>query len=217
MVFSRGLAAPLAGRTGWARSGCLRDRTFSKRAAESTQRHINGVVSKNEKQPFWFWRDKAALLIRPGLIRPGLCSPKVRATGSGFCGNLREQPGESGFPRMPTNVCPRILYFPPLQPSPRPPVLISEKGEVLLRGVGTLRHYSILSEHSACQVPICAVATRWFDTPRQQVVPRSRIPRSTSLLSYHQKARKALKQRHGRKNERNKPNAHKKTTTTKHM
>ena len=23
-----------------------------------------------------FWRDEAALLIRPGLIRPGLCSPK---------------------------------------------------------------------------------------------------------------------------------------------
>ena len=34
----------------------------------------------------------------------------------------------------------------------------SEKGEVLLRGVGTLRYFSILSENSACQVPICAVA-----------------------------------------------------------
>ena len=36
--------------------------------------------------------------------------------------------------------------------------LILEKGEVLLRGVGTLRYVSILSEDSACQVPICAVA-----------------------------------------------------------
>ena len=34
----------------------------------------------------------------------------------------------------------------------------SRKGEVLLRGVGTLRHLLILSENSACQVPICAVA-----------------------------------------------------------
>ena len=34
----------------------------------------------------------------------------------------------------------------------------SEKGEVLLRGVGTLRYVLILSENSACQVPICAVA-----------------------------------------------------------
>ena len=36
--------------------------------------------------------------------------------------------------------------------------LSSEKGEVLLRGVGTLRHLLILTENSACQVPICAVA-----------------------------------------------------------
>ena len=35
-----------------------------------TQRHINGVVSKKQKCYFWFWRDKAALLIRPGLTRP---------------------------------------------------------------------------------------------------------------------------------------------------
>ena len=35
---------------------------------------------------------------------------------------------------------------------------LSEKGEVLLRGVGTLRYSLILSESSACQVPICAVA-----------------------------------------------------------
>ena len=65
-----------------------------------TQRHINGVVSngvvpKNQicklvAKPApdifriqgvyhneGFWRDKAALLIRPGLIRPGLRSPKV--------------------------------------------------------------------------------------------------------------------------------------------
>ena len=34
----------------------------------------------------------------------------------------------------------------------------SEKGEVLLRGFGTLRYVLILGEVSACQVPICAVA-----------------------------------------------------------
>ena len=39
-----------------------------------------------------------------------------------------------------------------------PSVDQSEKGEVLLRGVGTLRYALILSENSACQVPICAVA-----------------------------------------------------------
>ena len=33
-----------------------------------------------------------------------------------------------------------------------------EKGEVLLRGICTLRYLLILSENSACQVPICAVA-----------------------------------------------------------
>ena len=47
----------------------------------------------------------------------------------------------------------------------------SEKGEVLLRGVvGTLRYLLILSENSACRVPICAVAAddltihtkKWF-------------------------------------------------------
>ena len=36
---------------------------------------------------------------------------------------------------------------------------LSEKGGVLLMGVGTLRHLLILSESSACQVPICATAT----------------------------------------------------------
>ena len=35
---------------------------------------------------------------------------------------------------------------------------MSEKGEMLLRGVDTLRYLLILSENSACQVPICAVA-----------------------------------------------------------
>ena len=34
----------------------------------------------------------------------------------------------------------------------------SERGEVLPRGVGTLRHFLILSDNSACQGPICAVA-----------------------------------------------------------
>ena len=36
--------------------------------------------------------------------------------------------------------------------------LTLEKGEVLLRGVGTLRYLLILSENSACQAPICAGA-----------------------------------------------------------
>ena len=61
-----------------------------------------------------------------------------------------------------------------------------EKGEVLLRGVGTLRYLLIRSESSACQIPICAVAARWFYNPHQKVDPRSRIPRSTSHLSYGQ-------------------------------
>ena len=34
----------------------------------------------------------------------------------------------------------------------------SQKGDVFLLGVGTLRYGLILSELSACQVPICAVA-----------------------------------------------------------
>ena len=45
----------------------------------------------------------------------------------------------------------------------------SEKGEVLLRGVGTLRYVLILGEISACQVHICAVAACWFDNPHQAV------------------------------------------------
>ena len=60
----------------------------------------------------------------------------------------------------------------------------SEKGEVLLRGVGTLWYLLILRENSACQVPICVVAAWWFDNPHPKVVPRSRIPRSTSHFSY---------------------------------
>ena len=35
---------------------------------------------------------------------------------------------------------------------------LSQKEEVLLRGVGTLRYFLILGENSACQVPTCAVA-----------------------------------------------------------
>ena len=48
----------------------------------------------------------------------------------------------------------------------------SETGEVLLRGVGTVRYSLILGDDSACQVPICAVSAWWFDNPRQKVVPR---------------------------------------------
>ena len=47
----------------------------------------------------------------------------------------------------------------PLRPSlPVSFILHSEKGEVHLRGVDTLRYGLILSESSACQVTICAVA-----------------------------------------------------------
>ena len=60
---------------------------------------------------------------------------------------------------------------------------LSEKGEVLLRGIGTLRYLLILRVNSACQVPICAVAARWFDNEHQQLVPRSQISRSTSHFS----------------------------------
>ena len=45
------------------------------------------------------------------------------------------------------------------------------------------RYVLILGEHSACGVPICAAASRWFDSPHQKVAPRSRIPRSTSRFS----------------------------------
>ena len=47
-----------------------------------------------------------------------------------------------------------------------------------------VRHTTILilSENSACQVPICAVAAWWFDTPHQKVVPRSRIPRRPPIF-----------------------------------
>ena len=62
--------------------------------------------------------------------------------------------------------------------------LISEKGEVLLRWVGTVQYVLVLSENSACQVPICALAAWWFKDPLNKVVPRSRIPRSTSHVSY---------------------------------
>ena len=42
-----------------------------------SRRHINGVVSDNNEtyNDFGFGGIEAALLIRPGLIRPGLCSP----------------------------------------------------------------------------------------------------------------------------------------------
>ena len=59
-------------------------------------------------------------------------------------------------------------------------LILSEKWEVLLRGVGTLRYVLILGEDSACQVPICAVAASWFDNPHNQWVPRGQIRRSTS-------------------------------------
>ena len=48
--------------------------------------------------------------------------------------------------------------------------LASEKGEVLLGGVGTLWYLSILSESSACQVPIRAMAAWWFDNLHPKVV-----------------------------------------------
>ena len=54
--------------------------------------------------------------------------------------------------------------------------LVSEKGEVLLRGVGTLRH--LFHQKHLC----CGSLT--FENPHQKVVPRSRIPRSTSHFSF---------------------------------
>ena len=45
-----------------------------------------------------------------------------------------------------------------LQVRPPPEISRSEKGEVLLRNVGTLRYVLILRDNSACQVPIRAVA-----------------------------------------------------------
>ena len=52
----------------------------------------------------------------------------------------------------------------------------SEQGEVLVRGVGTPRY----SFSTRC---ICAVAAWRFDNLHPKVVPRSRIPRSTSHVS----------------------------------
>ena len=73
-----------------------------------------------------------------------------------------------------------LLLLRGCRPAPSaPPPRLSEKGEVLLRGVGTLRLLLILGENSACQVPICAVAAWWFDNPHRKVVPRS-----TSNFSY---------------------------------
>ena len=54
--------------------------------------------------------------------------------------------------------------------------LRSEKGDVLLRGVGTLLHL-------LHPMHVGAVAARWFDNLRQKVVPGSRIPRSASHFS----------------------------------
>ena len=52
------------------------------------RRHVNGVVSKNKRcDNFGFGGIKTALLLRPGLIRPGLCSPKdVSDAGSSVGG-----------------------------------------------------------------------------------------------------------------------------------
>ena len=42
-----------------------------------SEAYKRGRIKQQNIYYFWFWRDKAALLIRPGLIRPGLCSPKA--------------------------------------------------------------------------------------------------------------------------------------------
>ena len=55
-------------------------------------------------------------------------------------------------------------------------VILRERGSAPERG-----------RHSTTFVPtkcICAVAAWWFDNPDQKVVPRSRIPRSTSHFLY---------------------------------
>ena len=41
-----------------------------------SEAYKRGRIKEQTIYIFWFWRGKAALLIRPGLIRPGLCSPK---------------------------------------------------------------------------------------------------------------------------------------------
>ena len=102
-----------------------------------------------------------------------------------------------------------------------------EKGEVLLRGVGTLRYLLILSENSACQVPICAVAASWFDNPHQKVVPRSQIPRSTSHFSLYPRlasldvddecARAALTESPASRRGRDKRGFHRRATNSIHF
>ena len=94
----------------------------------------------------------------------------TRGTGSGF---LRKSTGANGRKRFSTNTgssfcsCRNLrIWKPPgvygriqsRNPVLQFPLKVSEKGEVLLRGVGTLRYLLILGENSACQVPICAVA-----------------------------------------------------------
>ena len=64
---------------------------------------------------------------------------------------------------------PEPAYFPAY-------FLVSEKAEVLLRGVGTTI--------AICFSPNASVRWQPDDNPHQQVVPRSWIPRSTSHFSY---------------------------------
>ena len=54
--------------------------------------------------------------------------------------------------------------------------VVRERGSAPKRG----RHSTIFSPPKC----VCAVAAGWSDNPHQQVVPRSRIPRTTSHFSY---------------------------------
>ena len=76
---------------------------------------------------------------------------------------------------------------------PSPPLrlagLVSEfvAGRTCKHQVGERGSAPRRGRHSTIVVPvecICAVAAWWFDRPRQRVVPRSRIPRSTSHFSH---------------------------------
>ena len=64
---------------------------------------------------------------------------------------------------------PMGLGIPPLNikmlPESNPLKSIMLVGRLAVRGVGTLRYLLILSENSACRVPICAAAARFLGAP----------------------------------------------------
>ena len=119
-------------------------------------------------------------------------STEVRESTRVVLGDIQKQKGRTSAPHKKSGQSDSLdadLYWLPnsrryFPRAPRAKMPVSEKEEALLSGVGTLRYLLILSESSACQVPICAVAAWWFYYPHQKVAPRSRILRSTSHFSY---------------------------------